>query len=278
MQLGQLLRDNYHPERVDYTLKCIEVMMAANYLYAENDIEMFILSNDNMPIDTMLREIEDKISDHLYYMLQEYGFTFQEESNPSMTQLYFLNHAINELQKYNSVEALLDIYEGNEDVIGAFVECFDLVVPELPMGNSMDYYGIIQGISPQFWHNLTLVLDGTREDIIDFDAGIGDNTKIPDNKGVVWQWISDSGRTGYNLEAAGVFVVPRIEELVSGELPNPAELQLVLLELMTLVTYSSTEYSDERVYSLLEEMYPDEVKLVQRAQGILPYIELYDIE
>lgn len=278
MQLGELLRNNYHPERVDYTLKCLKVMMAANYLYAENDIEMFILSNENMPIDTMLREIEDKISDHLYYMLQEYGFTFQDESNPSMIQLYYLNHAINELQEYATSETLLDIYEGNDDVVGAFVDCFDVVIPELPMGNSLDFYNIISDVSPQFWHNLTLVLDGTKEDIVDFDAGIAEGTKIPDNKGVVWQWVSDSGRTGYNLEAAGVFVLPRIEEHVSGDLPNAAELQLVLLELKTLVTYSSTEYSDEKVYELLEEMYPDEIRLVQQAQGILPYLDLYDIE
>lgn len=273
MLLGEILRNNYDIERIDVTIKTLELFMRLDYLQAETDLER-VLSDSEATMDTssVLAEIEERIVEHLVFILHEYGFVLNEDFNASMSELYTLVSAIEDLTKYESPEELLDLMESQDDVIERLVEALSLIVKDTITGNVYDYYNIVKDVTEEFWTKLTLVLDGAREDIVDFDRKT-ETVIPPDFKGEIWDWISVSGRTGYNLQAAFTLLSDRLEEMLL-ESPTQASIKVVSYELRTLVHYSSSEdKSEELILSLFEALDPNPDTLL-KVQGILPYVEL----
>lgn len=273
MLLGEILRNNYDIERIDVTIKTLELFMRLDYLQAEADLER-VLSDSEAVMDTssVLAEIEDRIVEHLVFILHEYGFTLNEDYNASMSELYTLVCSIEDLTKYESPEELLDLMDSQDDLIERLVEALSIVVKDTLTGNIYDYYNIVAEVAEEFWTNLTLVLDGARTEIVDFDRK-SEATIPPDFKGEVWDWISMSGRTGYSLQAAFTLLSDRLEEMLL-EVPTQASIKVVSYELRTLVHYSSSEdKSEELILRLFEALDPNPDTML-KVQGILPYVEL----
>jgi len=272
MHLGELLRNNYDIDRVSVTMKALELFMALDYLQAEADLDRLIENWGNLTdTSSLLSEIDTRIAEHLLYIVEEYGITLNEDYNPSMYELYTLVNAIESLVNYEQPEELLDVIEAQEDDVERMVEVMSLVVKDMDSGNIYDYYNIVAIISEDFWKKLILVLDGTKEEIVDFDAK--EPILTPSTPSEVWQWIAMTGRANYNLDAAFNLHSDLFDDII-GEKPNRISIKDICLELKTLVHYSSSDdKSDDVVYRLLELIDPSPDTLLI-AQSFLPYIDL----
>ena len=273
MLLGELIRNNYDIDRADITIKALETFMSLDYQQAETELEGYILNDmGNSDTSNLLFDIDARILEHLEYILNEFGVTLNPDHTPSISELTTLVNGIVDVSHYENVEELLDLVEGQEDDVERLVEALELVVKETMTGNLLDYYNIVASTTDKMWKNITLTAEGTKEDIISFDA-TPIKVKAPTIKGVVWEWIEMSGRTNYDLTAAFALMDSKIDEMLS-ENPTRIEIQKVLLELVTLVQYSSVEdKGEDTVLNLLEELTesPDAMLI---AQGYLPYIDL----
>ena len=240
MLLGELLRNNNDPERVETTRKTLELFMRLDFLQAEEDLDKVIDDfGSSSDIPSLLAEVNARMVEHLVFILTEYGIVLNPDHNPSLTELYTLVNGIEDLTHYEQPEELLDALEIHEDSVERLVEALSLVVKDMESGNVYDFYNVVESVSDRFWTNLTLVLDGTKEEIVDFDRPAIDE-RIPQVQGFVWEWITNSRRQGYNLEAAYNFLFDEFVERL-GERPSTDLIKEVLLELKTLVRYSSHE-------------------------------------
>lgn len=273
MLLGELLRNNNDIDRVAITIKALELFAGLDYNQAEDDLDRLI-NNFGEMVDTpsLLSDIDERIKEHLHFILLEYGITLNEDHNASMSELYYLVNGIESLTKYEQPEELLDVLEAQEDDIERLVELLSLVVKDMDSGNVYDYYNIVESVVEEFWSNLVLVVEGTREEIVDFDA-VAPEVKAPATKGIVWEWISMSGRTGYNLRAALTLLMDTLDDIIE-EAIRPDTIQKLCFELKTLLHYSSAEdKSNEALIALVEEITTDPDALLM-AQGFIPYTEL----
>lgn len=276
MYLGEIIRLNCDLDKADSLLKVLELFPRIDYLHAENELELYVASNaDHLGVDVIITEVEEKMVDHLKYILMEYGITLNPDHNASVSELYVLANGIEDLTKYENVEEFLDIAEAQEDDVERLVACLDIVVKETQTGNLLDYYNIVAKTSEGFWKNLKLVAEGTKEEIVDWDAGNVKEVNPPNQETATWTWITDSGRTGYNLSAAYNYLVESYQGIL-GDAPNKASITSVLLELLTLVHYSDSE-NDSRaeVADLLEDLSGGDVDVVITASGILPTLNLW---
>ena len=272
MHLGELLRNNYDIERVAITIKALELFMSMDYLQAETDLEKLISDWGNITdTSSLLSEIDNRIIEHLVFIVHEYGITLNSDYNPSLYEMYTLVNGIELLTQYDQPEDLLDVIEAQEDNVERIVEAIGLVVKDMLTGNILDYYNIVESTTEDFWKSLILVVEGTKEEIVDFDAKV--NIKPPLTPSKVWEWIELSGRAGYRLDAAFKLHDQMLDETLE-QTPKRVAIQQICLELKTLVHYSGNEdKSDDVVYQLLEELDPNPDTLLM-AQSFLPYIDL----
>lgn len=272
MLLGEMLRNNYDIDRIDVTTKTLDLFMRLDYLHAESDLEKLIDDAGSSDMGSLLSEIEARIVEHLIYIAHEYGITLNEDHNVSLYELYILIDGLERLTTYEMPDEILDLVDSREDDVECLVELLSLVVKEMDSGNVYDFYNVVVDASDEFWKNLLLTVTGEREEIVDLD-GTNQDIKVPLDQGLVWEWISMSGRTGYNLRAAFTLLADSIDEGLT-ESPKTLTVPAALLELKTLVHYSSSEdKSDELILKLLEELVqsPD---ILSEASIKLPYIEL----
>lgn len=272
MYIGELLINNYDIDRVATTIKALDLFMRLDYLQAESDLDKIVDDHSSTSdIGSLLGEIESRIVEHLVYIAHEYGITLNEDHNVSLYEMYVLIDGVERLTEYELPIEILDLVDSREDDVECIVELLELVVKEMENGNLLDFYNVVASISDGFWKNLLLTVEGTIEEIVDFDAK--PPVKQPYFKGEVWTWIEQSGRTGYNLSAAYTLLIDSLEDMLL-ERPTNASVKAVCHELMTLVHYSSSEdKSNELILSLLEQINhsPD---VMLWAQGSLPYIEM----
>ncbi len=274
MLLGELLRNNNDPERVETTRKTLELFMRLDFLQAEEDLDKVIDDfGSSSDIPSLLAEVNARMVEHLVFILTEYGIVLNPDHNPSLTELYTLVNGIEDLTHYEQPEELLDALEIHEDSVERLVEALSLVVKDMESGNVYDFYNVVESVSDRFWTNLTLVLDGTKEEIVDFDRPAIDE-RIPQVQGFVWEWITNSRRQGYNLEAAYNFLFDEFVERL-GERPSTDLIKEVLLELKTLVRYSSHEdESSEFIMKLFEEFTTD-TDVITTASLVVAYVEMH---
>ena len=272
MNLGELLRTNYDIDRISVTIKALELFMALDYLQAEADLDRLIENWGNLTdTSSLLSEIDNRIVEHLTFIVQEYGITLNEDHNTSLYELYTLVNAIESLANYEQPEELLDVIEAQDDNVERMVEAMSLVVKDMDSGNIYDYYNIVVTVTEEFWKSLSLVLEGTKEEIVDFDEKVAIVT--PNTPSRIWEWITETGRANYNLDAAFKLHEDMFDEII-GEKPNRVTIKEICLELKTLVHYSSSENkSDELILDLIELLHPNPDTILT-AQSFLPYVDL----
>jgi hypothetical protein len=272
MYLGELLRNNYDIDRVATTLKTLDLFMRLDYLQAESDLDKIVDDNGSSAnIGSLLGELESRIIEHLVYIAHEYGITLNEDHNTSLYELYVLIDGVERLTEYEQPIEILDLVDSREDDVDCMVEILSLVVKEMDNGNLLDFYTVISSISENFFRNLLLTVEGTREEIVDFDAN--PVIKIPEVKGEVWDWISASGRIGYSLEGAFALLEDTLLEVLL-ERPTNTSVKTTCYELKTLVHYSSNEDKTDTLILTLLERLNETPDVMLWAQGSLPYIEL----
>ena len=95
MLLGELLRNNNDPERVETTRKTLELFMRLDFLQAEEDLDKVIDDfGSSSDIPSLLAEVNARMVEHLVFILTEYGIVLNPDHNPSLTELYTLVNGI----------------------------------------------------------------------------------------------------------------------------------------------------------------------------------------
>lgn len=278
MNIGEILRTNYDEDAVKPLLKALDNFTLFDYTAPEDDLDFLINSSSNIGINDLLGDIDNKLNEYLIYIASEHGLILDPDFNASTHQLNLLVKALYDLQKYEDPEAILDIIESGQDEQETLVRLMELVIIETVTGNLYDYYNIVIDFTPNFFRNLSLVVEGTRTSLVELEEFNFNDIKEPMWKGEVWNWIRDSGRINYDVDAAFALLDERI---LPEDKPTREDLQNICHELKTLVAFGnigdmSDQEQEDKVRDLFTSLYPDDLELEIALAGVLPYVQLFE--
>lgn len=278
MNIGEILRNNYEEDAVKPLLTALNIFTLVDYTAPEDELELLIHSNSNIGVNDLLGDIDNKLNEYLIYIAQEHGLVLNPDYNASTHQLNLLVKALLDLQKFEDPESILNLIEAVDDEQELLVRLMELVVVETVTGNLYDYYNIVVDFTTNFFRNLGLVVEGTLDKMVNFEEFNFNDLKDPMWKGEVWNWIRESGRINYDVDAA----FNLLEERITPEnRPSREEIQSICYELKTLVVFGnigdmSAQEQDDKVRDLFTALYPDDLELEITLAGVLPYVQLFE--